>query len=135
MTYRPTGVKGMSYAWNCYTNRPGQPDDHAAWGGWTWIDSEYWYANWWSTNSTVNSAKIKNAITHEIGHLVGLDHPNTDLDGDGTVESYECVRTTYGYLPVMCSPNGGYDTADGGGDFTSKDTPGLRQLVANYGLG
>ncbi|AWT42543.1 MULTISPECIES: hypothetical protein [Streptomyces] len=134
--YRPTGAQGMSRAWNCYTNRPGQPDYHAAWGGWTWIDSEYWYANWFSTNATVNTARIKNAITHEIGHLVGLAHPNTDVDGDGLVEDYECVRTTYGYLPVMCAPGlGGYDTADGGGDFTSKDTPGLRQLVANYGLG
>ncbi|MET7429653.1 hypothetical protein ABZT16_11725 [Streptomyces flaveolus] len=134
--YRPTGVKGMSRAWTCYTNRPGSPDYHAAWGGWTWIDSEYWYANWFSTNSTVNTAQIKNAITHEIGHLVGLAHPNTDVDGDGVIEDYECVRTTYGYLPVMCAPGlGGYTTTDGGGDFTSKDTPGLRQLVANYGLG
>ncbi|MFG2352564.1 hypothetical protein [Streptomyces sp. NPDC048521] len=135
--YRPAGVEGMSQAWNCYTNRPGSEDYHAAWGGWTWIDSEYWSTTaWFSSNSTANTAKVKNAITHEIGHLVGLDHPNTDVDGDGTVEDYECVRTTYGYLPVMCAPGlGGYDTADGGGDFTSKDTPGLRQLVANYGLG
>lgn len=134
--YRPTGVKGMSRAWNCYTNRPGQPDYRAAWGGWTWIDSEYWYASWFSTNSTVNAAQVKNAITHEVGHLVGLDHPNRDLDGDGVVEDYECARTTYGYLPVMCAPGlGGYTTASGGGQFTSIETPGLRQLVANYGLG
>ncbi|MEU3528804.1 hypothetical protein AB0E62_33985 [Streptomyces sp. NPDC038707] len=134
--YRPTGVKGMSRAWSCYTNRPGSPDHHAAWGGWTWIDSEYWYANWFSTNATVNAAQIKNAITHEIGHLVGLAHPNTDVDGDGVVEDYECVRTTYGYLPVMCAPGlGGYTTSSGGGQFTSIEAPGLRQLVANYGLG
>ena len=134
--YRPTGVKGMSHAWNCFTNRPGSEDYHAAWGGWAWIDSEYWStSSWFSTNSTVNTARIKNAVSHEIGHLIGLDHPNKDLDGDGTVENYECAKTTYGYLPVMCSPNGGYTTASGGGQFTSRDTPGLKQLVANYGLG
>lgn len=134
--YRPVGTVGMSYAWNCYTNRPGSVDDHAAWGGWTWIDSEYWStSSWFSSNSTVNTAKVKNAVTHEIGHLVGLDHPNYDKDGDGKVESYECARTYYGYLPVMCSPNGGYTTSSGGGQFTSIDTPGLRQLVKNYGMG
>lgn len=134
--YRPTGTKGMSHAWNCFTNRPGQVDYHAAWGGWAWIDSEYWStSSWFSTNSTVNTARIKNAVTHEIGHIVGLTHPNRDLDGDGVVESFECAKTTYGYLPVMCSPRGGYTTASGGGQFTSRDTPGLKQLVANYGLG
>jgi hypothetical protein len=134
--YRPIGIAAMSHAYPCYTNRPGQPDYHAAWGGWTWIDSEYWYANWFSTNSTVNTARIKNAVTHEIGHLVGLGHPNTDIDGDGIVEDYECVRTVSGYLPVMCAPGlGGATTEWGGGRFTSRDTPGLEQLVANYGLG
>lgn len=134
--YRPVGTKGMSHAWNCYTNRPGSVDYHAAWGGWAWIDSEYWStSSWFSTSSTVNTAKVKNAVTHEIGHLVGLTHPNKDLDKDGVVESFECAKTTYGYLPVMCSPSGGYTTASGGGQFTSRDTPGLRQLVANYGLG
>ncbi|WP_394436314.1 gluzincin family metallopeptidase [Streptomyces sp. SGAir0957] len=135
LKYRPSGTVGMSVAYSCYTNRPGQVDDHAAWGGWSWIDTEYWQANWFSTNATVNTAKIKNAITHEIGHMVGLDHPNVDLDGDGKVENGECVRTAKGYLPVMCSPNGGYTTSGGGGLFTSRDTPGLTQLVANYGQG
>lgn len=133
--YRPIGDAGLSAAYSCYTDRPGAEDDHAAWGGWAAIDSEYWYANWFSTNTTVNTAQIKNAVTHEIGHLVGLDHPNRDLDGDGKIEGYECVRTTYGYLPVMCSPHGGYTTAGGGGLYTSRDTPGLKQLAANYGLG
>ncbi|MGW4223053.1 hypothetical protein ACWEG1_06300 [Streptomyces bauhiniae] len=134
--YRPSGIAGMSWAGNCYTNRPGQEDDHAAWGGVTWLDSEYWStSSWFSSDPTVNTAKTKNAVTHEIGHLIGLDHPNQDLDGDGTVENFECAKTYYGYLPVMCSPNGGYNTTSGGGQFTSIDTPGLRQLVANYGLG
>ena len=136
VAYRPTSVKGMSHAWPCYTNRPGQPDDHAAWGGWALIDTEYWQAAWFSSNATVNTARIKNAVTHEIGHLVGLDHPNTDVDHDGLVEDYECVKTTKGYLPVMCAPGlGGYTTAGGGGLFTSRDTPGLVQLVNNYGMG
>ncbi|MEU9470404.1 hypothetical protein AB0D78_28070 [Streptomyces avermitilis] len=134
--YRPTGVKGMSHAYPCFTDRPGQPDDHAAWGGYAWIDSEYWYAHWFSSNATVNAARIKNVVTHEIGHLVGLAHPNTDVDRDGKVEDFECVKTTYGYLPVMCAPGrGGYTSSTSGGKFTSRDTPGLVQLVKNYGLG
>lgn len=134
--YRPIGSLGMSNTWECYTSWPGNPEDHSTWGGWAWIDSEYWYANWFSINSTVNTAHIKNTITHEIGHLVGLAHPNTDVDGDGKVEDYECVKTVSGYLPVMCAPGlGGYTTATSGGRFTSRDTPGLVQLVNNYGLG
>jgi hypothetical protein len=135
LKYRPIGDAGVSVAYNCYTNRPDAEDDHAAWGGWTWLDTEYWNAAWFSTNATINAARIKNAITHEIGHIVGLDHPNRDLDADGKTEDYECARTTYNYLPVMCSPHGGYTTAGGGGLYTSRDTPGLKQLVANYGLG
>lgn len=128
--WQPEGVVGMSQAFPCMNS-----GDHSAWGGWTWIDSEYWSPNFHiSTDPVVNAAKIKNAISHEIGHLVGLDHPNRDLNGDGTVAAYECDLTTHGYRPLMCSPNGGYPDTNGGGQFTSLDTPGLKQLVANYRL-
>jgi hypothetical protein len=81
----------------------------------------------------VNEARRRNAVTHELGHLA-LGHPNRDLDRDGIVEPYECERTAYGYLPVMCSPSGGYTSSAGGGKFTSVDTPGLRQMVRNWSL-
>ncbi|WP_328582527.1 M12 family metallo-peptidase [Streptomyces sp. NBC_00370] len=129
--YRPLdGQAGMSGGWNCYNTA-----DRSAWGGWAWIDTEYWTEpNWFSTDATVNASKIKNAVVHEIGHTIGLDHPNKDLDGDGTVASFECDLTTDKYLPVMCSPNGGYTAAADGGKFTSLETPGLKQLAANWTL-
>jgi hypothetical protein len=135
--YRPTGAKGVSHAYPCYTNRPGQPDNHTAWGGWVWMDSEYWSSShWFSTNSTTNTAMTKNAVTHEFGHLVGLAHPNYDRDKDGTVEPFECVKNSAGRRPVMCAPSGGYMGATTGGKFTTEyDVPGLKQLVKNYGLG
>lgn len=133
--YRPVGTKGTSHAWPCFTNRPGQPDYRSVWGGWAWLDSEYWYSSWFSTNSTVNTAKVRNAVTHEIGHLAGLDHPNYDRDHDGKVENYECYKDSSGNTPVMCSPNGGYLGSTSGGKFTTADVNGLKQLVKNYGLG
>ncbi|MEU1078192.1 hypothetical protein ABZ404_37010 [Streptomyces sp. NPDC005878] len=127
-TYRPLGSPGYSQALPCYNTADG-----SAWGGHVLIDTEYWTVPaWFSTNATVNEAMRRNAVTHELGHLVGLDHPNTDLDGDGTAEPYECV-TDGGIRPVMCSPNGGYTTASGGGKYTDADLNGLRQLAANYG--
>ncbi|WP_050513916.1 hypothetical protein [Streptomyces capuensis] len=127
-TYRPLGTAGYSQALPCYNTVDG-----SAWGGHVLMDSEYWTAtNWFSSNATVNEAMRKNAVTHELGHIVGLDHPNTDLDGDGAVEPYECV-TDSGVRPVMCSPNGGYTTVSGGGRYTDADLNGLRQLAANYG--
>lgn len=129
--YRPLdGKEGFSRALQCYNT-----GDHSVWGGWAFMDTEYWsIPDWFSTDKTLNKSKIKNAITHEVGHLVGFDHPNTDLDGDGTVADFECARTPKNYLPVMCSPNGGYTAAADGGNFTSLDTPGLKQLAANWTL-
>jgi hypothetical protein len=129
--YRPLdGQAGMSGGWNCYNTA-----DHSAWGGWAWIDTEYFTVpNWFSTDKTVNASKIKNAITHELGHTIGLDHPNKDLNGDGTVAGFECDLTSDKFLPVMCSPNGGYTAAATGGNFTSLETPGLKQLAANFTL-
>lgn len=130
-TYRPAGTKGYSRALPCY-----DMSDGSAWGGHVLMDSEYWTtASWFSTNATLNEAYRKNAVTHELGHVLGLEHPNTDRDGDGTVEAFECVKTSSGWRPVMCSPNGGYRTATGAGKFTTEfDVPGLRQMLANYYL-
>jgi hypothetical protein len=73
------------------------------------------------------------SINHEIGHMVGLDHPNRDLNHDGAAD-FECPLTPKRYRPLMCSPNGGYTSADGGGKFTSIETPGLKQLAVNWTL-
>ncbi|MEV5703138.1 hypothetical protein AB0L55_37365 [Streptomyces anthocyanicus] len=140
-TYRPMGLAGMSQARACYANA-----NRSAWGGHILMDSEYWTSpNWFSTDPTANETRRKDATAHELGHILGLDHPNTDIDRDGTVEAGECVAA-YGLKPVLCSPNRGIPTrtsATGrslwvlteGGRFTTEfDVPGLRQLLANYTL-
>ena len=130
-TYQPLGQTGMSQARPCY-----QISDGSAWGGHILVDTEYWStSSWFSTDATKNEGYRKNAVTHEVGHIFGLDHPNTDRDGDGTVEPYECVTTATGTRPVMCAPNGGYYNSVDAGKFTPPfDEPGLKQLAATWYL-
>lgn len=130
-TYRPAGVKGMSQARVCH-----QIPEGSAWGGHLLMDSEYWTVPaWFSANTTVNDTYRKDAVAHELGHLFGLDHPNTDLDKDGAVEAKECVKNTAGVKPVACSPNRGYTSARVGGRYTTEfDVAGLRQLALNWYL-
>lgn len=130
--HQPTGVRGMSEAEPCY-----QLSNNSAWGGHIFIDSEYWtQANWFSTDPTKNNGYRWNTVTHELGHIMGLAHANTDVDGDGTVEANECVATSSGTRPTMCSPNpGGYlNTVDMGKYTPPFDEPGLKQLAANWYL-
>lgn len=143
-THQPLGQRGMSSAWPCYHTGNG-----SAWGGHLYMDSEYWeQPAWFSTNPTVNEAWRRDIATHELGHMLGLDHPNTDLDRDGKVETQECVKDTTGLKPIMCSPNRGLKIPAGtgtsapaaynamtAGTFTKDfDLRGLRQLRANYTL-
>lgn len=130
-SYRPLGTSGMSQALPCYST-----SDGSAWGGHILMDSEYWTSTaWFSTTSTLNEAYRRNAVTHELGHILGLDHPNYDRDGDGLVENYECVKNTAGWTPVVCSPNGGDRSSTGSGKFVpGYDLAGLQQLLANYYL-
>lgn len=130
-TYRPMGTAGMSQARPCYAL-----SDRSAWGGHILMDSEYWTKTaWFSTNSTVNDGYRKDTAAHELGHILGLDHANTDVDRDGVVENRECVKSTAGRKPVMCSTNRGTAaTADAGRYTTEYDLPGLRQMLANFAL-
>ena len=130
-SYRPAGLKGMSQASACHNTADG-----SAWGGHIRMDSEYWTtASWFSTNPTVNDTRRRDAAAHELGHILGLAHPNTDLDHDGVVENGECVKSSAGRKPLMCSPNRGYLMASDGGRYSTEfDLPGLRQMLRNYWL-
>ena len=130
-SYRPTGTTGMSTTSACHALADG-----SAWGGHIRMDSEYWTSStWFSSNLTTNEARRKDAVTHELGHILGLAHPNTDLDKDGVIENGECVRNAAGLRPLMCSPNRGNPPSTAGGKFTSEfDLPGLRQMLQNYYL-
>jgi hypothetical protein len=128
---RPTGAAGTSQALPCYDT-----GDGSAWGGHVRIDSEYWTKTaWFSTDAAKNDAYRANAISHEFGHILGLDHPNYDRDKDGVVEAFECATTSTGTRPLLCSPNGGYyNSVDAGKFVLSFDAPGLKQLAANWYL-
>jgi len=96
-------------------------------GGVVAMNSTYRSGEW----SSISQTQLQNTAVHEVLHAVGLDHPNYDKDGDGSVENYECVATSYGNKPIMCSPNGGYSTWNNVGRLVGYDINGIKQLVAN----
>ena len=122
--YRPTGNPGESQGMPCYNTA-----DHSLWGGYVLIDTEWWDGSWYLT-----PYKKKNLLVHEPMHAFGLDHPNLDLDGDGVVEKFECVKDPIGTTPVMCSPNGGYQTYDTSGKLTQYDLNGVAALLNNASI-
>ncbi|MEU5161345.1 hypothetical protein AB0G74_17285 [Streptomyces sp. NPDC020875] len=117
--YRPLGEPGASRALACWTG------DNAARGGHVQMNSEYW-TGWY-----LPEYMLHNVFPHELLHVLGLYHPNKDLNGDGTVAAHECVATSYGNKPVMCAPNGGYTTTTNQGKLVGFDLAGVRQLIAN----
>ncbi|WP_431045640.1 hypothetical protein ACQUSR_29305 [Streptomyces sp. P1-3] len=133
LRYRPfDGKPGMSRAWPCSAS-----GNRSAWGGWIWMDSEYWMPD-----RKLEPWILANAVTHEVGHSIGLNHPNVDgPDADKTADPYECVTNSSKDTPVMCSPNGGYGRGKGGsvtrakqhgGQYTPWDIEGLKALKANF---
>jgi hypothetical protein len=136
LRYRPApGAKpGTSQTWPCYASA-----NNSAWGSWIWMDSEYWNPAVW----TIDPWRLANVESHEMGHAVGLDHPNVDgSDANSTADPYECVTNSSKDTPLMCSPNGGYGAGSGGivtraeqhaGEYTPWDIAGLKALKANFG--
>ncbi|MFI6089285.1 hypothetical protein [Streptomyces sp. NPDC051218] len=131
--FTPGNKPGMSQAFPCSAS-----GNKSAWGGWIWVDSEYWKPG----DYAIGSTRISNLVSHEVGHAVGLDHANADgSDADHTVDPFECVTNSYKDTPVMCSPNGGHARGKGGSDtravkyagkYTKWDIAGLEALKANF---
>ncbi|WP_070017962.1 hypothetical protein [Streptomyces nanshensis] len=119
--YRPVRRGGYSLGLPCTA-----PPDGVAAGGVVTMDSEYFDGTW-----DIAPYKLRNTFVHELLHTLGLDHPNRDLDGDGTAGPYECVTGPGGVRPVMCSPNGGHRTPESAGRLTRFDLDGVRALLAN----
>jgi hypothetical protein len=118
--YRPMKMGGYSRWITCP-----DPVSGVAEGGVVIMDSEYYDGSWY-----ISPHKLRNTIVHEMLHTLGLGHPNLDLNRNGVVETYECVATSHGAKPVMCSPNGGYETSRAG-RLTAYDIDGIKALLAN----
>lgn len=127
LEYQPTGEPGISWGGSCYWT-----GDHALHSGRIRITEEWWYPQWFSTSPAENGWYIRNGITHEFGHAIGLGHPNTDYDLDGAIEHEECSLNPDGARPVMCSRKGGWFKSYENGKFTPMDVLGLKALEANY---
>jgi hypothetical protein len=125
LKYRPLGVSGTGWGGNCYSA------EHVLTSGVMLLDTEWWYAGWFASDPLLNERYVKNAVLHEFGHSVGLDHPNVDRNGDGVAAPYECIIGDRRVHPVMCSPNGG-NRDSLAGMYTSMDAAGLNALVSNY---
>lgn len=119
--YRPLGTAGYSRGLPCHDTENG-----AAWGGWVQMDSEYGAGTW-----KLADYLWKNLPAHEMLHAIGLNHANSDVNGNGVVENFECVKTSYGNSPLMCSPNGGYKTAANAGKLVGFDINGVKALLNN----
>lgn len=118
--HRPMGRGGFSRGLPCP-----HPAGGLAAGGVVAMDREYFDGSWY-----ISPYKLRNTFVHEMLHVLGLDHPNRDLNGNGVVETYECAASEKGVKPVMCSPNGGY-RGSGAGKLTPFDLDGVEALLAN----
>jgi hypothetical protein len=103
-------------------------------GGVAYLDSEYWAADGSPSGYGTGTAGLRNLVTHEVGHALGLSHPNAS--GVNSTAG-DCVTgNDGGEKPVMCSGDGtvgGYQD-DRAGEYVQQfDVQGLRAMAAAGG--
>ncbi|MFE2143915.1 ricin-type beta-trefoil lectin domain protein [Streptomyces sp. NPDC059456] len=95
--------------------------------GHAYIDDEFFTAAGKPT-AEMGETYMRNHVSHEIGHTLGLTHANRSLTKS------DCVKgTDSGEFPVMCSPTYAYQDKRAGTYVQQFDVQGLRLLAANAG--
>lgn len=105
--YRPTGVKNQSVSYSCYDT-----GTNASWGGYAIMNSEYWS----HSHTTSWTYSMRNIHAHELGHLLGLAHPNPKY--------YKKSEPT----PIMNPTAGGYKNSNAG-KYPAPDRRGIVTLI------
>ncbi|MFJ3201537.1 ricin-type beta-trefoil lectin domain protein [Streptomyces sp. NPDC086989] len=95
--------------------------------GHAYIDDEFFTAAGKPT-AAMGETYMRNHVSHEIGHALGLTHANRSLTKS------DCVKgTDSGEFPVMCSPTYAYQDKRAGTYVQQFDVQGLRLLAAGAG--
>ncbi|MFD3541584.1 ricin-type beta-trefoil lectin domain protein [Streptomyces sp. NPDC058662] len=95
--------------------------------GHAYIDSEF-FTSAGKPTAAMGETYMRNHISHELGHTLGLTHANRSLTRS------DCVKgTDSGQFPVMCSPAYAYQDKRAGGYVQQFDVQGLRLLAAGAG--
>ncbi|WP_309144541.1 ricin-type beta-trefoil lectin domain protein [Streptomyces sp. BR123] len=95
--------------------------------GHAYIDDEFFTPQGKPTAS-MGETYMKNHISHELGHSLGLAHANR------STEKGDCVKgSDSGQFPVMCSPAYAYQDKRAGTYVQQFDVQGLRRLAAGGG--
>ncbi|WP_240801932.1 ricin-type beta-trefoil lectin domain protein [Streptomyces sp. A1136] len=95
--------------------------------GHAYIDDEFFTADGKPT-AAMGETYMRNHVSHEIGHTLGLTHANRSLNKS------DCVKgTDSGEFPVMCSPTYAYQDKRAGTYVQQFDVQGLRLLASGAG--
>ncbi|WP_412076356.1 ricin-type beta-trefoil lectin domain protein [Streptomyces xanthophaeus] len=95
--------------------------------GHAYIDSEF-FTPAGKPTAAMGETYMRNHISHELGHTLGLAHANRSMTKS------DCVKgTDSGQFPVMCSPAYAYQDARAGTYVQQFDVQGLRRLAAGAG--
>ncbi|MCC3769860.1 ricin-type beta-trefoil lectin domain protein [Streptomyces sp. UNOC14_S4] len=96
--------------------------------GHAYIDSEFFTADGKPAASWGGETFMRNHISHELGHTMGLTH------ADRSATRGDCaVGKDSGEKPVMCTANHGYQDARAGTYVQQLDVQGLRYLATGAG--
>ncbi|MBT2540770.1 ricin-type beta-trefoil lectin domain protein [Streptomyces sp. ISL-44] len=95
--------------------------------GHAYIDDEF-FTTAGKPTAAMGETYMRNHVSHELGHTLGLTHANRSLNKS------DCVKgTDSGQFPVMCSPTYAYQDKRAGTYVQQFDVQGLRLLAAGAG--